>query len=86
MTFHSGEVCDAAIVQLNENENLRLRQPHRSGDFWNFKPGSRLEIIDLHMVHVTLQVLNSAVYLRKTVLNHMDQPAEEQGGRRVFRH
>ena len=86
MTVHNGEVCDAAIVQLNWDEHLQLRQPHRSGDFWNFKPGSRLEIIDSHTAPVTLQVLNSAVYPRKTVLNHLDQPAGEQGGRRVFRH
>ena len=48
--FHNGEVFDAAIVQLNWEENLRLRQPHRSGDYWNFKPGSRLEVIDAHTV------------------------------------
>jgi ABC-type transport system substrate-binding protein len=48
--FHNGEVFDAEIVKLNWGENLRLRQPHRSGDYWNFKPGSRLEIIDPHTV------------------------------------
>ena len=48
--FHNGEVFDAAIVKLNYEENLRLRQPHRSGDYWNFKPGSRLEIIDAYTV------------------------------------
>src|SRR2546422_5367385 len=50
VTFHNGEVFDADIVKLNWEENLRLRQPHRSGDYWNFKPGSRLEIIDPHTV------------------------------------
>ena len=72
MTFHDGEVCNAAIVQLNWAEKLQLRQPPRAGDFWNFKPGSRLEIINPHTVCVTLQVLNSPVYPRKTILNHLD--------------
>jgi len=86
VTVHNGEVCDVEIVKLSWEENTRLQQPHMPGDFWNFKSGSRLEIIEPHTVRVTLQVLNSAVYPQKTVLNHLDQPAEEQGGRRVFRH
>jgi ABC-type transport system substrate-binding protein len=43
--FHNGEVFDAEIVKLNWEENTRLRQPHRSGTYMNFKPGSRLEIV-----------------------------------------
>ena len=50
VTFHNGEVFDADIVKLNWEENTRLQQPHRSGPYWNFKPGSRLEIIDPHTV------------------------------------
>src|SRR5436853_1640534 len=50
VTFHNGEVFDAEIVKLNWEENTRLQQPHRSGPYWNFKPGSRLEILDLHTV------------------------------------
>ncbi len=46
VTFHNGEVFDAEIVQLNWEENLRLKQPFVPGVFMNFKPGSRLEIID----------------------------------------
>jgi ABC-type transport system substrate-binding protein len=48
--FHNGELFDAEIVKLNWEENTRLQQPHRSGPYWNFKPGSRLEIIDPHTV------------------------------------
>jgi ABC-type transport system substrate-binding protein len=48
--FHNGEPFDAEIVKLNWEENTRLQQPHRSGPYWNFTPGSRLEIIDPHTV------------------------------------
>jgi len=44
--FHNGELFDAEIVKLNFEENTRLRQPHMIGKFLNFKPGSRLEIVD----------------------------------------
>jgi len=50
VTFHNGEVFNADIVKLNWDENLRLQQPHQSGDYWNFKPGSRLEILDPYTV------------------------------------
>jgi ABC-type transport system substrate-binding protein len=48
--FHNGEVFDAEIVKLNWEENTRLRQPHRSGAFLTFKPGSRLEIVSPQIV------------------------------------
>jgi ABC-type transport system substrate-binding protein len=48
--FHNGEVFDAEIVKLNWEENTRLRQPFRAGVFMNFKPGSRLEILDPYTV------------------------------------
>jgi peptide/nickel transport system substrate-binding protein len=44
--FHNGEIFDAAIVQLNWEENTRLLQPHMPGAFLNFHAGSRLEIVD----------------------------------------
>ena len=48
--FHNGEVFDAEILKLNWQENTRRRQPHRPGEFLNFKPGSGLEIMDPHTV------------------------------------
>ena len=50
VTFHNGEVFDAEIVKLNWEENIRLRQPHLIGEFMNFRPGSKLEIIDPYTV------------------------------------
>jgi ABC-type transport system substrate-binding protein len=50
VTFHNGEVFDAEIVKLNWEENTRVRQPHLIGTFLNFKPGSRVEIIDAQTV------------------------------------
>ena len=48
--FHNGEVFDADIVKLNWEENTRLQQPFGAGTYVNFKPGSRLEILDPYTV------------------------------------
>jgi ABC-type transport system substrate-binding protein len=48
--FHNGESFDAAVVQLNWDENTRVQQPFRAGQFLNFKPGSQLEVIDPYTV------------------------------------
>ena len=70
VTFHNGEVFDADIVKLNWDEQQRLRQPHRSGDFWNFKPGSRLEIIDPYTVRFVLPEPDGGAMAR-LVITHM---------------
>ena len=48
--FHNGEPFDAAVVQLNWDENTRVQQPFRAGQFLTFKPGSRLEIRDPYTI------------------------------------
>jgi ABC-type transport system substrate-binding protein len=48
--FHNGEVFDADIVKLNWEDVTRLQQPFLVGTFLNFKPGSRLEILDPYTV------------------------------------
>jgi ABC-type transport system substrate-binding protein len=70
VTFHNGEVFDAEIVKLNWDENLRLHQPHRAGNFWNFKPGSRLEIIDPYTVRFVFPEPDGGA-LARLVITHM---------------
>ena len=50
VTFHNGEVFDAEIVKLNWDEGLGQPQPSAGGTFMNFKPGSRMEILDPYTV------------------------------------
>jgi ABC-type transport system substrate-binding protein len=70
VTFHNGEVFDTDIVKLNWDENLRLQQPHRSGDYWNFQPGSRLEIRDPYTVRFVFPEPDGGAMAR-LVLMHM---------------
>ncbi len=50
VTFHNGEVFDAEIFKLNWDEQIHLDQPYRLGKAINFKPGSRLEILDPYTI------------------------------------
>jgi ABC-type transport system substrate-binding protein len=68
--FHNGEVFDADIVKLNWEENTRLRQPHRSGTYMNFKPGSRLEIVTPQIVRFIFPEPEGGA-LTKLVAMHM---------------
>jgi ABC-type transport system substrate-binding protein len=70
VTFHNGELFDAEIVKLNWEENTELHQPHQSGPYWNFKPGSRLEIIDAHTVRFVFPEPDGAAMAR-LVLMHL---------------
>jgi ABC-type transport system substrate-binding protein len=69
VTFHNGEVFDASIVKLNLEENTRLQQAHRSGDYWNFKPGSRLEIIDPQTVRFVFPEPDGGALARLTLMH-----------------
>jgi ABC-type transport system substrate-binding protein len=67
--FHNGEVFDAEIVKLNWEENLRLRQPYGTGDYWNFNPGSRLEIIDAYTVRFVFPEPDGGALARLTLMH-----------------
>jgi peptide/nickel transport system substrate-binding protein len=67
--FHNGEVFDAEIVKLNWEENLRLKQPFVNGEFMNFKPGSRLEIIDPQTVRFLFPAPDGGALARITSLH-----------------
>lgn len=67
--FHNGEVFDAEIVKLNWEENLRLKQPFKLGRFMNFKPGSRLEILDAHTVRFHFPESDGGALVRLSMLH-----------------
>jgi peptide/nickel transport system substrate-binding protein len=45
VTFHNGEVFDAEIVKLNVEETTQLRHAFYLGEYLNFKPGLRIELL-----------------------------------------
>ena len=45
VTFHNGEVFDAEIVKLNVEETTQLQHAFYLGEYLNFKPGLRIEIL-----------------------------------------
>jgi ABC-type transport system substrate-binding protein len=70
VTFHNGEKFDAEIVKLNWEENTRYAQPHLPGAYLNFKPGSKLEIVDRETVRFRFPEPDGAA-LTKISLMHM---------------
>ena len=62
--FHNGEVFEAEVVRLNWEENFKLRQPHRGGTYMNFKPGSRVEIVDPYTVRFVFAEPDGAALLK----------------------
>jgi ABC-type transport system substrate-binding protein len=69
VTFHNGEVFDAAIVKLNWEENTRLRQPHVLGEYMNFKAGSRLEIVDPYTVRFIFPEPDGGALVKLSVMH-----------------
>jgi peptide/nickel transport system substrate-binding protein len=68
--FHNGEAFDAEIVKLNWEENTQLRQPYVEGQYLNFKPGSRIEIVNRYTVRFSFPEPDGAA-LVKLALVHM---------------
>jgi peptide/nickel transport system substrate-binding protein len=69
ITFHNGEVFDAEIVKLNWEENTRLGQPHISGAFMNFPPGSHLEILDAQTVRFIFPAPDGAALAKLSAMH-----------------
>jgi ABC-type transport system substrate-binding protein len=67
--FHNGEVLDTEIVKLNWEENFRLRQPHISGQYMNFKPGSSLQIMDLQTVRFIFPEPDGGALIKLSVMH-----------------
>jgi ABC-type transport system substrate-binding protein len=70
VTFHNGEVFDATVVKLNWDEQSQLLQQHAVGAHFNFKPGSRLEIIDAQTVRFVFPEPDGGA-LAKLSVTHM---------------
>jgi ABC-type transport system substrate-binding protein len=69
VTFHNGEAFDAEIVKLNWDEQRRLEQPFRSGNFMNFKPEVRLEIIDPYTVRFVFPEPDGGAVAKLTIMH-----------------
>jgi ABC-type transport system substrate-binding protein len=68
--FHNGEVFDAEIVKLNWEKQSELLQQHAVGAHFNFKPGSRLEVIDPYTVRFLFPEPDGGA-LAKLSITHM---------------
>jgi ABC-type transport system substrate-binding protein len=67
--FHNGEVFDAEIVKLNWEDNIRLQQPSPAGPHLNFKPGSRLEILNPYTVRFVFPEPDGGALTKLTLLH-----------------
>ena len=62
--FQNGEPFDAEIVRLNWEENTRTTQPHLVGSYLNFKPGSKLEVVDPETVRFRFPEPDGAAFVK----------------------
>ncbi len=67
--FHNGEKFDAEIVKLNWEENTKRRQPHILGQFMNFKPGSKLEIVDPQTIRFSFPEPDGGALVKLSVMH-----------------
>jgi ABC-type transport system substrate-binding protein len=78
--FHNGEVFGAEITKRNWEVYDRLRQPHMLGEFMNFKPGSRLEIIDPYAVRFHFPEPDGAALVKLSALHIASQQLHAERG------
>ena len=67
--FHNGEKFDAEIVKLNWEENTKRRQPHIIGQYMNFKPGSKLAIVDPQTIRFSFPEPDGGALVKLAVLH-----------------
>jgi ABC-type transport system substrate-binding protein len=80
VTFHNGEPFDAASVKLNWDENTRLQQPFRGGQYLNFKPGSRLEILDPYTVRFHFPTADGTALVKLSSMHLGSRQFHEEHG------
>jgi ABC-type transport system substrate-binding protein len=68
--FQNGEAFDTEHVKLAWEEFTRHTQPHLAGTYLNFKPGSKLEIVDRETVRFQFPEPDGAAIV-KISLMHM---------------
>ena len=69
VTFHNGEKFDVEIVKLNWEENTKRRQPHIIGNFVNFKPGSKLQIVDSRTIRFIFPEPDGGALVKLSVMH-----------------
>jgi peptide/nickel transport system substrate-binding protein len=67
--FHNGEKFDAEIVKLNWEELTKRRQPHINGAYMNFKPGSKLGIVDPQTIRFSFSEPDGGALVKIAVMH-----------------
>jgi ABC-type transport system substrate-binding protein len=80
VTFHNGEKFDTGIVKLNWEENTRHTQPHLPGTYLNFKPGSKLEIVDRETVRFRFPEPDGAALIKISLVHMASREFYEKMG------
>ncbi len=80
VVFHNGEAFDAETVRLNWEAYAGLRQPQMMGEFMNFKPGSRLEVVDPSTVRFRFPEPDGAALVKLGRLHMANRQFHEEHG------
>jgi ABC-type transport system substrate-binding protein len=67
--FQNGEKFDVEIVKLNWEENTKRRQPHILGQYMNFKPGSKLVIVDPQTIRLSFPEPDGGALVKIAVMH-----------------